>query len=332
MVHSQSSLRYFLILWVFSSAVSFAQQKNPVEEVFALIEAKTLGQKTQALLHPATRERLGNYASSVLSKTTFLETKNPLYVDNPDLHRMLCFLITSYVYASEAQNLPPETQVYVVGDRSTKRNQLLSVEIQNVQSIFDRCEKLELKLLPTGVVYFNWDIEDYLNGISSEDMTMVAEVEVPQAFRNDPLLTQLFEAEARYAKRERVQEGTFGNELVMILLEGVKNQIASGQPNIVKFATRVASKAGQKALQKGWKERQALIASLTQDDASLFGSSAIQKETAKALTRLVALPGKFSVSQTSFANTLKNILGSDVQLKVKVGKEAIYAGFRIELK
>ena len=320
------------MLLMMSQGVSFAQQKNPVEEVFSLIEAKTLGQKTQPLLHPATRERLGNYADSVLSKTAIHGTKNPLYIDNPDLHRMLCFLITSYVYASEAQNLPPETQVYVVEDVGVKRNQLLSVEIQNVQSIFDRCEKLELKLLPTGVVYFNWDTEDYLNSVSSEDMTMVAESDVPEAFRDDPLLTQLFEAESRYAKVQQAQEGTFGNELVMILLEGVKNQIASGQPNIVKLATKVASQAGQKALRKGWKERQALIASVTRDDSSLFGSSEIQKETAKALTRLVALPGQSSVSQASFANTLKNILGSDVQLKIKVGKEAIYAGFKIDLK
>ena len=330
MAFSQSSVRYCLILLLLGSGLGFAQQKNPVEEVFSLIEAKTVGQKTQALLHPATQERLKNYADSVLSKTLIYGTKNPLYVDNPDLHRMLCFLITSYVYASEAQNLPSETQVYVVEDGGTKRNQLLSLEIQNVQSIFDRCEKLELKLLPTGVVYFNWDTEDYLNRVSSEDRTMVAEV--PEAFRKDPLLAQLFEAEARYSRVQRAPAGTLGNEPVMVLLEGVKNQIASGQPNLVKLATRVVSKAGQKALKKGLKERQALIASLTRDDASLFGSSAVQKETARALTRLVALPGQTSVSQESFANTLTEILGSDLKLKVKVGRESIYAGFKIELK
>src|SRR3989338_5805569 len=332
MAFSQSSVRYCLILLLLGSGLGFAQQKNPVEEVFSLIEAKTVGQKTQALLHPATQERLKNYADSVLSKTLIYGTKNPLYVDNPDLHRMLCFLITSYVYASEAQNLPSETQVYVVEDGGTKRNQLLSLEIQNVQSIFDRCEKLELKLLQTGVVYFNWDTEDYLNGVPSEDRTMVAESDVPEAFRDDPLLTQLFEAESRYAKVQQAQEGTFGNELVMILLEGVKNQIASGQPNIVKLATKVASQAGQKALRKGWKERQALIASVTRDDSSLFGSSEIQKETAKALTRLVALPGKSAMSEAFFTETVKNVLGSDLKLKVKMGREAIYAGFKIELK
>ena len=334
MAHTQSSLKYFLILFVLSSGVGFSQEKNPVknsvEEVFTLIEAKTLGQKTQPLLHSATRARLKNYADSVLSKTTLSNTKNPLYVDNPDLHRMLCFLITSYVYASEAQSLPQETQVYVVDD-SAKRDQILSVEIQNVQSLFDRCEKLELKLLPTGVVYFNWDTEEYLNGLPSEDKSMMAEVEIPEAFRKDPLLAQLFGAEVRYSKIDR-NEGTFGNELTMILLEGVKNQIASGQPNIVKFATRVASKAGQKVLRKGWKERQALIASLTRDDTSLFGSSEIQKETARALTRLIALPGKSAMSEAFFTETVKNVLGSDLKLKVKMGREAIYAGFKIELK
>lgn len=331
MAHAQSSVKYFLILLVLSSGVGFSQEKNPVEEVFTLIEAKTLGQKTQALLHSATRARLKKYADSVLSKTTLSNTKNPLYMDNPDLHRMLCFLITSYVYASEAQSLPQETQVYVVDD-TVKRDQMLSVEIQNVQSLFDRCEKLELKLLPTGVVYFNWDTEEYLNGLPSEDTSMMAEVEIPEAFRKDPLLAQLFGAEARYAKTEHAQEGSFGNELTMILLEGIKNQIASGQPNIVKFATRVASKAGQKALRKGWKERQALIASLTRDDASLFGSSAIQKETARALSRLIALPGRSAMSEAFFTETVKNILGSDLKLKVKMGREAIYAGFKIELK
>lgn len=314
-----------------STGLSFAQTQDPVGDVFTLIEAKTLGQKTKPLLHSATRERLEQYANSVLSKTIPSQAKNPMYIDNPDLHRMLCFLITSYVYASEAQNLPAETQVYVVDD-TVKRNQNLVVEIQNVQSLFDRCEKLELKLLPTGVVYFNWDTDDYLNGLPSEDVTMMAEVEVPKAFRKDPFLARLFGAEARYAKGERAPAGTFGNELTMILLEGVKNQIASGQPNIVKLATRVASKAGQKALKKGYKEREALIASLTRDDSSLFGTSAIQRETARALSRLITLPGKSFMSEAFFTETLKDILGSDLKLKVKMGREAIYAGFRIDIK
>ncbi len=300
-----------------------------LKEVFSRIKAKNIGSQTVSRFSTEAQTKLNEYAELVISKTAFQEQSNPLYIDNPDLHRALCFLITSYVYEAESQKLPPKTQIYIVSDQIS-RNEELSLEIKNVQQIFDRCQKLELKLETTGMIYFNWDIENYLNGIPIS-IQKEASSDVPEEFKNDPLLSKLFKTESDYG-RLMAGRDYLEDDLVQMLLEGVKNQLASGQPNLLKLATKFGKEAGTKLASRAWKERKALVASLAKDDSNLFSTSGVQKETALALTRLVAIPGKSTVSNKNFVNSVKKILDSDLKLNVKVGKEMLYVGFKLQFK
>src|SRR3989338_4384471 len=305
-------------------------QESPLVQVFVRLEAQNIGEKTYGLFNSQTMEILTEYAESILSKASFQDQKNPLYIDNPDLHRMVCFFVTSYVYAAEAQHLPKDTQIYLVAEDPIEQDQKLTLEIQHVQDVFNKCENLELQLLPTGVVYFNWDQDNFLNGVPLEP-PRVAQSDIPEEFKDDPLLAQLYTTAQGYAQREG-EKSKLGSEMVSLLLEGVKNQLASGHPNIAKLATVFAKQAGTKVAKQAWKEKSALIASLTKDDSNLFQTSQVQQETAEALTNLVALPGKATISKTAFTDSIKKIMSSDVKMNFRIGKDTIYAGFKLEFK
>src|SRR3989338_2249831 len=118
--------------------VSLEAQKN-LGRVFENIAAPSIGDQAQRLLEHKTQEKLSKYAYLIVSKVAFRDEKNPLYIDDPDMHRMLCFFVTGYVYAAEAQGLPPQAQIYLVFENESNREEKLEVEINKVQSVFNRC-------------------------------------------------------------------------------------------------------------------------------------------------------------------------------------------------
>ena len=120
-----------------------------------------------------------------------------------------------------------------------------------------------------------------------------------------------------------------------LLMEGVKNAMVSGgNVNMKELVSALAKKAqktiGQKAAKKLWKERRTLIAALTKDDSNLFSVSDDQKNLARELTKLVAAPGNQTLSKHSFIDSLKNVLGKDAKLKLKVGKDKLLVSYSLK--
>ena len=312
------------------------KKKEAILNTFVRIEALSLGKKTHIYFNLETIDRLAQYAESILSKVS-LKEGNLVNVSSPEVHRLLCFFVTNYVYAAEAHGVPKEAQVYLVIEDGVTRDPKLELEINNVRNIFERCEKIELKLESTGLVTFNWDDTDYLNSIEMLPKA-VAESDVPAVFKDDPLLSKLYHFEAVYRKRLAAKDpfwSQIGDETMNLLMEGVKNAMASGgNVNMKELVSALAKKAqktiGQKAAKKLWKERRTLIAALTKDDSNLFSVSDDQKNMARALTRLTAVPGDQTISKQSFMSSLKDILGKDAKIKLKVGKDKLLVSYSLK--
>ncbi len=312
------------------------KKREAILNTFVRIEALTLGKKTQIYFNLETIDRLAQYAESILSKVS-LKEGNLVNVSNPEVHRLLCFFVTNYVYAAEAHGVPKDAQVYLVIEDGITRDPKLELEINNVKNIFERCEKMELKLESSGLVTFNWDVTDYLNSIEMLPKA-VAEPDVPAVFKDDPLLSKLYRFEAVYRKRLTAKDPFWSqleDETMNLLMEGVKNAMASGgNVNMNELVSALAKKAqktlGEKAVKKLWKERRTLIAALTKDDSNLFSVSDDQKNLARELTRLVAVPGDQTLSKQSFISSLKNVLGKDAKLKLKVGKDKLIVSYSLK--
>lgn len=311
------------------------KKQQAILNTFVRIEAKMLGKKTHVYFNLETLDRLAQYAELILAKANHKEG-NLVYVSRPDVQRLLCFFITHYVYAAEAHGVPKEAQVYLTFEDKVTRDPKLELEISRVQDVFEKCEHLELKLEPTGLVTFNWDVTDYLNSIVMAPKG-ISEADVPEIFKNDPLLSKLYQIETSYQRREAAKDPFWSqleDETMNALMEGMKNGMASGgNVNMNELMNALAKKAaraiGKRTAKKLWKERRTLVATLTKDDSNLFSVSPDQKGLAKALTRLIAIPGKQSVSDDSFTSSLKNILGKDAALKLKVGKDKLYGTFTL---
>lgn len=341
------SLLLVFLFWGFSLSPESGETKqkivkNPdpkkrqaILNTFVRIEAKALGKKTHIYFNLETIDRLARYAELILEKANQKEG-NLVYVSQPDVQRLLCFFVTHYVYAAEAHGVPKEAQVYLTFEDKMTRDPKLELEISHVQNIFEKCEQLELNLEPTGLVTFNWDVTDTLNSIVMVSKGEV-KAEVPGVFENDPLLSQLYRIETSFQKRKAAKDPFWSqleDETMNALMEGMKNSMGAGgninMDELMKaLATKAAKAVGKKAAKKIWKERRTLIATLTKDDSNLFAVSPDQKDVAKALTRLVAIPGQQTVSDDSFTKSLKNILGKDAAIKLKVGKDKLYATFTL---
>lgn len=311
------------------------KKQKAILNTFGRIEAETLGRKTHIYFNLETIDRLARYAEGILAKANQKEG-NLVYVSHPDVQRLLCFFIAHYVYAAEAHGVPKESQVYLTFEDKVTRRPALELEISRVQNIFEKCEKMAVKLEKTGLLTFNWDVTDYLNSIEMGPKT-VSEADVPAVFKNDPLLSKLYFFDAAARRREAAKDpfwSQMGDEALNLLMEGAKNSMASGgninvEELMETIAKKAAKKVGLKAAKKIWKERRTLMARLTKDDSNLFAVSPDQKNVARSLTRLVAVPGAETVSGESFTTSLKNILGKDAKMKMKVGKDTIYAAFTL---
>jgi hypothetical protein len=317
-----------------------SESEKTAMSVFVRMQAKTLGEKTYVKLNKKSQTRLNKYARFILSQAEQYPGKNILHISNPDLHRMVCFFTVNYVYSLESQDMPDDLQLFVIFEEEKERKGEISLEIERVKQVFSKCERLELELQPSGIVYFKWDGENYLNGVSvalyqsDHEKTMTSEV--PEVFKNDPLLAKLYAVQPAESVEPTYLEGA-EDATVNSLLEGVKSQTESMENvqlgSIAKqFFKRTGKKLGKKLTKIIWKRRENIAASFTKDDADLFSNGKSAEDTAMALTNLVAMPNQSKVSQSSFVDTLKGILGSDAKLKLSVERRKIYAGFKLKFK
>lgn len=316
---------------------------SPALNVLIRMNAKMIGGKTIILFKPETKNKLNEFADSILSKVVWGEKRSLFHIANPDVHRMACFFVTHYVYAMESERLPAETQVYLVNEENISRLSEVMVEINNLQGVFSRCKALELSLYPNDIVYFGWDDANYLNSVTIEMIRSekAATLRVPDMFKDDPLLFNLYQAaaihEVRAEKKDRFIR-QLGDETVNLMLAGVKTEFREDldKVDLGKVAQTILKKTGKKIAQrvgqKIWKQRRTLVASLTRDDSDLFIIKQQQENMAEEFTNLVAFPGRESLSKRSFVNSLKGILGRDAKLKLKIGRKKVYAGFSLQFK
>ncbi len=337
-----------IIILLLSTAL-FAETKlervkraTPLIQAMVRMEAGTVGQKASGYLSKQAREKLNHYANSILAKTEDSDKRRLLHIENPNLHRMICFFVTHFIYAGEEKDLPKELQVYPVMDEMIKRNSHLVAEVRNLQHLFDRCQTLEMTLGPTGFIYFPWDDLNFLNSIATE-VALSKELEmpdIPPMFKNDPLLFHLCQraaVEEEKISRKDHLSAQLQDETVYLLFEGVRSGYEEERKiNLTKIAAAFVKKAGQeigsKIAKRLWEKRHAIVSTLVRDDTNLFRAPSSVEETAQRLTNLVAVPNSAVVSQKSFVESLKGILGKDAKVKISVGKDKIYGGLSVSFK
>ena len=303
--------------------------------VLTSLDASRIAQRTAVEFNDATKDKLNSYASFILAQHAEEPSKNILHISSPLLHRTLCFFSTHFVYEIEKNNLPQDVQVYVVLEDQVSREAELTQEVQRLQALFNRCYHSEVSLAASGLYLFAWDDSAYLNQELVALHDSKASTEVPDIFKNDPILSKIYAVHKAPVKKHVMEE--VGDEAVNIMLTGVKEELHQTEMVDIRevagsIVGRVTTEARKQLGKKIWKQRQALVRTFTKDDAGLFTLKDAQEDTARRLTNLIALPGNTKTSSASFSDKLKNILGDDAKVKFNVGKDKIYAGFTLKFK